>query len=257
MADIDVLLQWLRTACSSYAFEPRGVLRRSERESWPLEAASYDALEERLEAQGNLSALPREPAAIANVIEVSVADHLQRAGQASQGVEVVRGKERVYPDLEISGPAFSASVFAVDIKVARKELGGKRTVSRITLGTGNTYFRFPDLKWTGASRPFGAFAGHVDVVVLYTFDPAALSGIRDLELIVHETWRLASKKRSSTTREYIGAVDSVAALRNGQGDFASQGEYLSYWRKFGFKIGKAVQKELDKLLASQKLQRTD
>ena len=252
---VEPLLTWLRGACASYAFEPRAVLRRSARERWPLAAESYAALEKRLAAQGSLASLPRESAALANVIEVSVADHLQRAAEGAKGVQIVRGKERHYPDLEVSGLAFGNRVYAVDIKVARKRPNGKRTVSRISLYTGNTYFRYPDVKWPPTFRPFAEYAGHVDIVVLYTFDRSSLSGIRDLELVVHETWRFGSRERSSTTREYIGAVNSVDALRNGTGEFESEEAFLRYWRKYPFKIGKAVQKQLDKLLAEKKVRK--
>lgn len=246
------VVEWLRNACATYAFEPRAVLRRSSRERWPLEAGDFDMLEKKLNSQGSLSALPREPAAIANVIEVSVADYLLRAANAGSSIEMARGKERHYPDLEIGGPAFGGDVFAVDIKVARKQPNGKRTVSRISLYTGNTYFRYPDVKWPLTLRAFGDYSGHIDVVVLYTFDPGSLSGIRDVELVAHETWRLGSRDRSSTTREYIGAVTSIEALRNGTGEFESEEAFLRYWRKYPFKIGKATQKQLDKLLAENK-----
>ncbi len=256
MSSADPLLAWLREACSTYAFEPRAILRRSSREKWPLTARDYEALEEQLGAQGSLAALPREPAAIANVIEVSVADHLLRVAKAAKGVETRRGKERHYPDLEVAGPAFGNRVFAVDIKVARRTAEGKRTKSRISLYTGNTYFRYPDLKWPLTLRPFGEYAGHVDVVALYSHDPASLSGILDPELVAQETWRFGSRERSSTTREYIGAVTSVEAIRKGEGEFADEAEFLSYWRKFDFKIGKAVQKQLDKLLAERRSRRS-
>lgn len=252
MPSKETLLEWLREACSSYSFEPRGILGRSLREKWPLSAESYEKLEAALEKQGNLAALPRESAALANVIEVSVADFLQRAAAVSTGVTVVRGRERHYPDLELSGSAFGGSVYAVDIKVARRAPGGKRTVSRISLFTGNTYFRYPDMKWPLTLRSFAEYGAHVDLVALYDFDRSSLSGIRNLEFIAHESWRIASKTRSSTTREYIGAVDSVEALRNGKGEFANEEAFLKFWRKFDFKIGKAVQKQLDKFLAAQK-----
>jgi hypothetical protein len=71
-------------------------------------------------------------------------------------------------------------------------------------------------------------------------------------LLVHEPWRIASKQRSSTTREYIGAVQNLDDLRKGQGTFATEEEFYKYWRAFRFKIGPTVQQQLDKLLAQQK-----
>ena len=77
MPGSELLISWLRQTCSTYSFEPRAILRRSPKEEWPLEASDFRALETKLETRGNLGPLPSEPAAIANVIEVSVADFIQ------------------------------------------------------------------------------------------------------------------------------------------------------------------------------------
>ena len=72
--------------------------------------------------------------------------------------------------------------------------------------------------------------------------------IEDLELLAHETWRIGSKQRSSTTREYLGAVQKLDDLRGGKGEFATEDAFYAYWRKYSFNIGRAVQQQLDKLL---------
>lgn len=77
------------------------------------------------------------------------------------------------------------------------------------------------------------------------------SRVEDLELIVQPPWRVASRQRSSTTREYIGAVQSIDALREGRGEFATPEAFYDYWRKFNFRIGRVVQQQLDKLLKDQ------
>lgn len=169
--------------------------------------------------------------------------------EQEEGVEARRGTERGYPDIEISGARFGGGYHALDIKVARRAPGGRQTKSRITLYTGNTYFRYPQLKWPGTFRPFQDYTSHLDLIVLYTFAPTSLSRIEDVELLVHESWRIGSKQRSSTTREYLGAVTSIEQLRSGSGEFGSAEAFYSYWRKFPFKIGRAVQQQLDRLLA--------
>ena len=40
-------------------------------------------------------------------------------------------------------------------------------------------------------------------------------------------------------------------LKAGNGEFGSAEAFYSYWRKNPFKIGRAVQQQLDKLLAQQ------
>jgi hypothetical protein len=93
----------------------------------------------------------------------------------------------------------------------------RNTNSRITLYTGNTYFKHPNLHWPGTFRPFSDYAGHVDILLLYTLNLETRGRAEDLELIVQEPWRIGSKERSSTTREYIGAVTEIERLREGRG----------------------------------------
>lgn len=84
--------------------------------------------------------MPKEPAALANIIEVSQVNFLSAQVEARDDVTLKRGTERGYPDLEISGPAFGDKFYAIDIKAARRKaskktgkVNPKRTQSRITL----------------------------------------------------------------------------------------------------------------------------
>jgi hypothetical protein len=245
------LLEWLRASCATYEFDVVAVFRRAGNHPWPLTAANEQELEQRLGEGGHLLPLPREPAALANVLEVSIVDFVLRRAAEVPGAEARRGSERGYPDIEMSGPAFGDGYHAVDVKAARRATSGKSTKSRITLYTGNSYFRYPRLRFSGAFRPFEAYISHLDIVAIYTFDPDSPAGVRDLELIVHPAWRIASRRRSSTTREYIGAVTSIEDLRRGKGEFETAEEFYRFWRAYDFRITKQVQRELDKLLAGQ------
>ena len=120
-----------------------------------------------------------------------------------------------------------------------------------TLYTGNTYFRYPQLRWPGTFRPFDEYRSHLDLIVLYTLDEDSLSRAKDVELVIQEAWKIGSRQRSSTTREYIGAVTRIEDLRAGRGEFETAEAFYAYWRKYSFKIGKAVQQQLDRLLAQQ------
>ncbi len=77
------------------------------------------------------------------------------------------------------------------------------------------------------------------------------SRVDDLELIVQEPWRIGSRKRSSTTREYIGAVQGLDDLRQGRGEFKTADEFYKFWRAYNFRIGGTVRNQLNKLLAQQ------
>jgi Restriction endonuclease EcoRV len=240
---------WLREQCSDFTFDVGGVFQRSSDMSWwPLEAAGPAELEERLTQGGHLLPLPREPAALANVLEVSIVNFLTVRALLVPQAQLRRGNERGYPDLEISGPAFGGGFHAVDVKAARRAANRRQTQSRITLYTGNTYFKWPDLHWPGTFRPFSDYATHLDVIMIYTLNPESNARVEDLEIIVQEPWRVASRERSSTTREYIGAVTDIAALRSGAGAFAAPAEFYDYWRRFPFKVSPQVQTQLQRLL---------
>lgn len=250
------LSAWLREQCASYAFDVAGIFNRPGDDRWPLSASSLQDLEAQLIDRGHLLPLPREPAALANVLEVLVVDFLLDAAAQVNGLEWQRGTERGYPDIEMFGPALGGAYWAVDVKVARRAIVTRgtptRTNSRITLYTGNTYFRHPDLAWPGTFRPFGDYIGHLDVILLYTLDAETRGRATDLELIVQEPWRLASKQRSSTTREYIGAVMEIDRIRHGRGDFATPNEFYRYWRAYNFRLSAGIQKTLARLVKQQR-----
>jgi hypothetical protein len=244
--------EWLRERCAEYRFEVQGIFDARGEHEWPLVAADSEDLVKRLAEGGHILPLPKEPASLANVLEVSIVDFLMKALREVPAAEGTRGTERGYPDLEITGQAFGGGYHAVDVKVARRKPTqrgvSKNTQSRITLYTGNTYFRYPKLHWPGTPRAFNDYETHLDVIGIYTLDEDSASRVRDLEVIVQQPWRIASKQRSSTTREYIGAVMDIEALRAGVGEFSTPDEFYTYWRRYPFRIGRVVQQQLDRLL---------
>jgi hypothetical protein len=256
------LAEWLRQQCANYFFNLGGVFRRdSESATWPVVAANPDELERVLAAGGHLLPLPKEPAALANVLEVSIVDFVSARIRRVSGATVRRGSERGYPDLEISGPAFGGGHHALDIKAARRSdlhpgrqppgRREERTQSRITLYTGNTYFKHPDLHWPGTFRPFIEYTSHLDIIMIYTLNTDSAHRVDDLETIVQEPWRIASKERSSTTREYIGAVDRIDDIRNGRGAFPTADQFYRFWRAHHFKVSPQVQKQYERALAAK------
>jgi hypothetical protein len=117
------LRSWLQEQCNDFRFEVGGVFQReSDMAWWPLEAANPVELEERLALGGHLLPLPREPAALANVLEVSIVNFLALRVLGVAGAQIHRGTERGYPDFEVAGPAFGGGFHAVDVKAARQRL---------------------------------------------------------------------------------------------------------------------------------------
>ena len=243
-------IELLREVCAGYIFKPVAIYKADGSHEWPLVATDEAELTKLLAEGEHFLPLPKEPAALANIVEVAVIDHIIEQ-LASSNVGLNRGTERGYPDLEVSS---DGNYFAIDVKVARRAVNSNglptgRTDSRITLYTGNTFFLYPTLKWPGTFRPFADYTGHIDLICLYTLNTNKAGRVDDFELIVAEPWTIASKSRSSTTREYLGAVDDIQRLRAGNGEFASAAEFYAFWRKHPWKIGKAVQQQLQKLLS--------
>ena len=249
----DKLLSWLRGACARYRLEPVAVYRAGRTPTFPLTARDEAELQTKLKSGGHFLPLPKEPAALANVLEVSLIEFLLQELAGVRGAAAQRGTERGYPDIEITGPAFGDVPHAIDIKAARRKVGSTgrvsaNTQSRITLYTGNTYFRYPQLRWPGTFRPFQDYGSHLSLIAIYTLNDASDGRIEDLDLIAQETWRIGSRQRSSTTREYIGAVQAIADLKAPNGEFDTEEAFYAYWRKFNFRIGRSVQQQLDRLL---------
>ncbi|MXY10921.1 MAG: restriction endonuclease [Acidimicrobiaceae bacterium] len=225
------LLKWIREQTAGWAPSAVGVFQMSGRnESWPLHADSPAGLRKTLTDRGHLLPLPTEPAALANLLEIELRTHLEAAALRTDGAEMRIGTQRSFPDLEFSGPAFGNGVRAADIKCARRRKSGKALQSRIALYTGNTYFLWPQLKFSGILRPFSEYEELLSIVAVYDFRPDLPERITNLEVITHETWRIASHKRASATREYIGSVQDIGQLTAGDGEFENAEEFYRYWR---------------------------
>lgn len=229
------LLGWLREQTADWTPSIVGVFREQAPHDWPLTAHSSEDLRVQLTRHGHLLPLPSEPAALANVMEIELRQHLGEAIGELPGAMVVEGSERSYPDLEFSGDVFGGGIRAVDIKCARRKVpaSGKAPTTlnnRIALYTGNTYFLWPQLKFSGIMRPFANYKELISIVVIYTFEPDLPERITDVEVVVHETWRIASKSRASATREYIGSVQQIEGVVAGRSEFGSATEFYDYWR---------------------------
>ena len=212
-----------------------GVFRERAPHVWPLIAGSAEELRQELAEKGHLLPLPSEPAALANVMEIELREHLTRSLEPIADAEVSEGTERSFPDLEFSGMWFGGGIRAVDIKCARRKISkaGDATGSlnnRIALYTGNTYFLWPTLKFSGILRPFGEYEELLSIVVVYTFVRERPERIMDVDVVVHETWRIASRSRASATREYIGSVRKIEDVVAGNSEFESAQEFYEYWR---------------------------
>jgi Restriction endonuclease EcoRV len=227
------LIHFLREACKHYKLEVSAIYcETGAMQKWPPPVSNDRELYQCLKDGGHLLPLPTESAALAHIIEVSLVKYLITQLNSVPHTHARAGTTRAYPDIIVGGERFGGGRHAVDIKVARRSSNGESTENAISLLTGNTFF-LHDLLFPGMDTLYSEYQSHLDILMIYTFDETLDSHIVNPELVIHETWRLASKYRSSSTREYIGAVTSLERLRSGQGDFASMEKFLEYWRQPG------------------------
>jgi hypothetical protein len=104
------LNDWLRERCGEYTFDVTAVFHRLGDHDWPvtLTAAGASDLEKQLAETGHLLPLPKEPAALANILEVSLVDFLLRAAERDRDS---RRPEAANADIRMSsspGPASTA-----------------------------------------------------------------------------------------------------------------------------------------------------
>lgn len=178
---------------------------------------------------GSIRPLPREAAVVGKVLEISVHEYLaRRLIQVPRLRSIPASSDRVYPDITFNGPLIHPRRFALDVKCARRDPSGQRTASAITIGTFDAdYFRRPDIKAPNIMMPYADYHAHLSLLALYSYSEATA---RDVDLLVVEKWRVATKRRSSGTRCYIAARKSVDDLRDERGDFSSEEEFQTYWR---------------------------
>ncbi len=215
--DVDQIVRWLEEHARVYDFDVIGLARRDEKPPYPL---------------------PTEPGTLANILETTAVDQLTgRLARDSGGVQIRQGGQRTYPDMELQGGMLGDHIVALDVKVARRAQppmrgGVHRTQSRISLLTGDTFFARPDQPHPGSiMRPYNAYWHHLDWIMLFDIDVAAARPeVTNIDHVIVETWRVASRQRSSRTRNYIGAVTALRDLREKRGAFDSRAAFERYWR---------------------------
>jgi len=59
--------------------------------------------------------------------------------------------------------------------------------------------------------------------------------VSDIEVIINQKWKIASKSTVTVTTFAISSVRDLNALREGRGDFKSSKKFESFWRAKGLK----------------------
>lgn len=147
--------------------------------------------------------------------------------------EIVQGGPREYPEITAFGGKLGNRKIAIDIKTTRR-LSPNR-VSGFSIGSYAGYFLHPDRKLPGCKLPYGEFSQHWLVGFIYTWKPHAdsLHMVSEVEVVVNEKWKLASRSTATGTTFAISSVRDIRRLKQGRGDFGSPSEFESFWRAKG------------------------
>jgi hypothetical protein len=178
---------------------------------------------------GTIHPLPSESAVVGKVIELSLLLYFRRQLLSVSDLNPIDARStRTYPDLTLAGSRYYPNVFAIDVKCARRQDNGRRIRSAIAIGTFDAeYFHYPGDKVGNIERPYASYAAHLVLIGLYDYVGATA---RNVEVLVAEKWRVATRKKASGTRSYIATSSKIEDLIAERGDFESEEEFNEYWR---------------------------
>ena len=152
-----------------------------------------------------------------------------------RGIKMIESTNtREYPDLTLLSGPLGKEIIALDVKTGRRD--GNRT--GFTLGSYWGYFRRPDKKMAGCRLPYGQFSQHWIIGFIYDWNESAdtLHMVSNIEAIVQEKWKLASKSTGTGTTTAIGSIKDIKMLKAGKSNFKTEKEFLKYWRNYKRRI---------------------
>jgi len=183
--------------------------------------------------------VPSDSRAISAIFEQLVVERIKPLARKYHCV-LEEGGGREYPDITLRDiPGFEGKI-AIDVKTSRKK--SVNTIGGFTIGTYLGYFRTPNKKVGTIFRyPYGDYAQHWIVGLCYEFETYEEKigdlveekfRITDVDVIVQEKWRIASRQTGSGTTKHMRSITKIEDLKAGRGEFGSQKEFLEYWRNY-------------------------
>jgi hypothetical protein len=182
--------------------------------------------------------VPSDSRAISAIFEQLVVERIKPIAQRYRCV-LEEGGGREYPDITLRDiPEFKGKI-AIDVKTSRKK--SANTIGGFTIGTYLGYFRTPDKKVGTIRYPYGDYGQHWIIGLCYEFETYEEKigdlveekfRITDIDVIVQEKWRIASRRTGSGTTKHMRSITNIGDLKAGRGDFSSQEEFLEYWRSY-------------------------
>jgi hypothetical protein len=186
-----------------------------------------------IDEDGNIYPIPPIPQVITGIFQEITKHKVKKFMKNKYGCEIVQGGPREYPEMTLTGGKFGDRKIAIDIKTTRR-LSGNR-ISGFTVGSFAGYFLHPEKQMPGCKFPYGEYDEHWIIGFIYTWNPDAdsLHMVSNVEVIVQQKWKIASKSTGTGTTFAIGSIKETDKLKKGEGVFKTKEEFESYWRKRG------------------------
>lgn len=167
---------------------------------------------------GTILPLPADPAVLREVLQTSIVDHLRRQLRDVRGLGLGIRRRWGCLQLVFGGSLFSSDSIGVDVRCARRSARRGATQSAITLGAPGS---MSSMTPVGTQHP----AGRVMIIALYDF---VEGGIRGVELIVVEKWRVAGRHSRTVASRGMHAIRNLGRLRAERGDFENEQEFRAF-----------------------------
>lgn len=176
--------------------------------------------------------IPEIPQVITGIFEAIVLTRVAEPLKVKYECQMIYGGSREYPELTLQSGKLATEVIAIDVKTARRDKDRPNRMSRMSLGSCGVYFKNPNVKKPGCVLPYGKYTQHWILGFVYRWNPGqpSLNLVSDVEVIVQEKWRIASKSTATGDTLAIGSIIEMDKLRAGHGDFENEDEFLEYWR---------------------------
>jgi len=186
-----------------------------------------------IDEDGNIYPIPPIPQVITGIFQEITKHKVKKSMKDKYRCEIVQGGAREYPEMTLIGGKFGNKKIAIDIKTTRR-LSEDR-ISGFTVGSFAGYFLHPERQMPGCKFPYGEFDEHWIVGFIYTWNPNAesLHMVSDVEVIIQQKWKIASKSTGTGTTFAIGSIKEIDKLKKGEGVFKTKEEFESYWRGKG------------------------
>lgn len=186
-----------------------------------------------IDDHGNVYKLPDIPQVITGIFQEVAKQKLKPFLRDHYGCQIVQGGAREYPEVTAFGGKLGEGKIALDIKTTRRI--SITRISGFSIGSYAGYFLHPERKLPGCKFPYGEFKEHWVIGFVYSWDPDpdSLHMVSNIEVIINEKWRIASKSTATGTTFAISSVRDLKRLQEGKGDFNSQEEFETFWRAKG------------------------